>query len=58
MIFNVIMIDNILSLDENEKWCASTIHSMFKKEKFTVCVLTIKTYKADVLLRTRVKNDG
>lgn len=31
---------------------------MLKNEKFSGCVLMMKTYKTDVLSKTRIKNEG
>ena len=58
MIVNGLMRDHILSPDGNEKWHTSTILSMLKNEKYTGCALMMKTYKTDVLSRTRIKNEG
>lgn len=58
MIANGLMRDHILSPDGNEKWHTSTILSMLKNEKYTGCALMMKTYKTDVLSRTRIKNEG
>ena len=58
MIANGLMKDHILYPDGNEKWHTSTILSMLKNEKYTGCALMMKTYKTDVLSRTRIKNEG
>ncbi len=41
-----------------EKWRVGTVESILTNEKYTGNALLGKTYKADVLSRTRQKNDG
>lgn len=52
------MNDCILSPTGNKKWHKTTILSMLKNEKYFECALMMKTYKTDVLSKTRIKNLG
>jgi len=50
--------DGILTKLGNTKWRVSTVESILQNEKYTGNAICGKTYKVDVLSKSRKKNDG